>query len=197
MGPYMRIRLIFVIALFLIWCVATIAMVHPTTGSLETIKFIVISLAGFGVISSTFLNIWNAWEASQNLNDKISFDKTENSFNYIERWDNESLRAARDLSRNVKKQKRDLSDTSLLTEIRESESTERSVITLFNFWEEIHKSILHDRVNEKVLKDGFGQIYCDMYDRFKVWRDDMKKKGDNVKGMTALDELYEMWRKVD
>lgn len=188
----MKIRIYFVLILFVIWCLATWALLDSKS-TLETIRFIVISLGGYGVISATFLNIWNAWDASKNITDKIQFDKTENSFRYFERWDNQSLKDARDLTRQIKKSKSTLSDDELLKKIQECEATERSVITMFNFWEEIHKSIVSNRVNSEMLKDAFGDIYCDMYSRFKVWREDIKKNDNNTKGMKALDELNKLW----
>ena len=188
----MKVRIIFVSVLFVIWCLATWAMIDTTT-KLETLRFVVISLGGYGVISSTFLNIWNAWDASKNSNDKIVFEKTENSFKYFERWDNQSLKEARDLTREIKKMKSALSDDDLLKKIQSCESTERSIITMFNFWEEIHKSIISGRVNSEILKDAFSGVYCDMYLRFKVWRDEKIKNKDNINGMKALDELNKLW----
>ncbi len=185
-------RIIYISLLFVIWCLATWAMIDTKT-NFEAFKFFVISLGGYGVISSTFLNIWNAWEASKNINDKILFDKTENSFKYFERWDSQSLKEARDLTREIKKMKSTLSDDDLLEKIQACKSTERSVITMFNFWEEIHKSIIADRVNSVILKEAFGGVYCDMYLRFKVWREEKNKNKDNAEGMKALDDLNKLW----
>ncbi len=189
----MRIRIIFVSILFIIWILATWAIVD-FENTLEAMKLIVISLSGYGVISATFLTIWNAWESSKNLTDKMQFDKTENSFKYFERWDNQSLKEARDLTRQIKKEKGKLSDDDLLKKIKECESIERSVITMFNYWEEIYRSIISNRVNTELLKNAFSEVYCNIYDRFKVWREEKKKNNDNIKGMDALDELNKLWR---
>ncbi len=188
----MKTRIIYLLILFVIWCLATWAMMDAPT-KLESLRFIVISLGGYGVISSTLLNIWNALEASKNITDKILFDKNENSFKYFERWDNQSLKEARDLTREIKKAKSAMSDDDLLKKIQGCESTERSVITMFNFWEEIYKSIVTNRVNSEILKEAFSGVYCDMYLRFKVWREDKKKNNDNAQGMNALDELNKLW----
>jgi len=189
----MKSRIIAVILLFILWVLGTYGVVDLTKPTEEIMKLIFISLGGYGVVSATLINIWNAWDTSKSLADKIEFDKTENSFKYFERWDNQSLKEARDLTRKIKKDVSTLSDDDLLNKINNNESIERSVITMFNFWEEIYKSIDEKRVNADLLKETFGSIYCDIYTRFKVWREDKKTNNENYHGMEVLDKLNKLW----
>ena len=158
-------------------------------------KTIVMSLAGYGVLCTTTLTIWNAWETSKNFSEKIDFDKTENSFKYTERWDSSSLKEARDLTRSLKKVEKEMSPQELLQKINECDATERSVITMFNFWEEIYRSIEAKRVNEAILKDFFGEVYCDIYERFKTWREQKRENGKSNEALKCWDELYRKWNK--
>ena len=189
----MSSRIISVIALFIVWALATWATVDLEKPAIDSMKYVFISLGGYGVVSATLINIWNTWDASKNISDKIKFDITENSFKYFERWDSPSLKEARDLTRQIKKDINKWSDDELLKKIKECESTERSVITAFNFWEEIYKSITVNRVDPELLKESFGEVYCDMYVRFKVWREDKKKNNGSSNAMKALDELNKLW----
>jgi len=181
------------VLLLILWGIATWAAIDSTKPAIDIMKFTFISLGGYGVISATLINIWNAWDTSKNISNKIKFDITENSFKYFERWDSPSLKEARDLTRKIKKDASKWSDDELLKKIKDCESTERSVITTFNFWEEIYKSINVNRVDPDLLKESFGEVYCDMYSRFKVWRDDKKNNNGSGNAMKALDELNKLW----
>lgn len=186
-------RVIFSVVLLALWTIATYQLID-FSNQLEAMKTIVMSLAGYGVLCTTTLTIWNAWETSKNFSEKINFDKIENSFKFTERWDNNSLKEARDLTRKIKKEKQGISDDDLLKRIQDCESTERSVITMFNFFEEIYSSIQHGRVHEPALKGFFAEVYPDIYERFKVWRSHKKSDGTGSHAMSALDELYERWK---
>ena len=189
----MRTRIIFVLILLIVWSLASYSVIDFDGEAANIMTFVFVSLGGYGVIAATLLNILNVWDASKNISDKIKFDITENTFKYFERWDNPSLKEARDLTRQIKKDIDSWSDNELLKKIKECESTERSVITAFNFWEEIYKSISIGRVNPELLKESFGEVYCDMYIRFKVWREDKKKNHESDNAMKSLDQLNQLW----
>jgi len=48
-------------------------------------------------------------------------------------------------------------------------------------------------VNPELLKESFGEVYCDMYIRFKVWREDKKKNHESDNAMESLDKLNQLW----
>ncbi len=188
----MKTRIIFIASLLIIWVIASYFAIDFTGDTKDVLTLIFVSLGGYGVIAATFLNIWNAWDSTKHLSDKMEFDRTENSFKYFERWDNQSLKEARDLTRQIKKDINNWSDDELLKKIKNCESTERSIITMFNFWEEIYKSIVANRVDAELLKISFSEVYCDMYIRFKVWREDKKSNGsENI--TKSLDALNKLW----
>lgn len=192
----MKERIIAIVILLVCWSIGTIGMLMNIDGlgGYKAARLIFVSIGGYGILSATVLNIWNAWDASRIQQERMNFDKIDNSFEYLKRWDSPSLKEARDLTREIKKEKSKLSDDTLMEKIQSDVNIERSVITTFNFWEEIYRSIEHGRVKSGILKDAFGEIFCDMYERFKPWRESMKKNKGNQKGMKALDSLNEKWR---
>lgn len=119
----------------------------------------------------TYFNVYNSLESAQVIGDRIQFDKTENSFEFIERWDGPSLKEARDYTRQKLKQCDLIAANELKNEIESNEVLERSIITTFNFFEGMYISIYHNRINEELLKESFAILYCRMYEAFKIWID--------------------------
>jgi len=181
------------------WIIGTIGLIlliqvpQNSSRSFEIVKLLFLSIGGYGVVMATYFNIYNSLENTQYIKDQINFTKTENSFRFMERWDSPSLKQARDFTREVKKERSKISDDELRNRILNDKELERSVITAFNYWEEIYMSIQHKRVNEDVLKKAFDSTYCDMYDRFKVWIDSYEK--NDPEGYTQLANLYRLWSK--
>jgi hypothetical protein len=167
-------------------------IVVPSTSTYiyEVTKFIFLSIAAFGVLFSTLLSSFNSLESTLNIKARIDFDKTENSFAYMLRWDSDSLKEARDETRRIKKIEKDISQNALLKHISDKESLERSVITMFNFFEEIYLSVKAKRVNETILKEAFANVYTGIYERFKEWI--AKNTADEQK--KNLENLYETWK---
>ena len=62
-----------------------------------------------------------------------------------------------------------LSAEDLKSRVTSVENIERSVITMFNFFEEMELSILRNRVDEQILRAAFEQLYVGIYDRFLPW----------------------------
>lgn len=162
--------------LFAVWLIFTIVyalnfVVVPedSTKTYETVKFIFLSISVFGVLFSTLLSSFNSLEATSNIQDKLRYDKTENSFSFIARWDSPSLKAARDITREVRKQENKLSPDEIMKKIKTVSDLERSVITMFNYFEEMFMSIEASRVNELILVEAFADIYVSIYGRFNNW----------------------------
>ena len=68
--------------------------------SIELFKLVLSSIGGFGIVSATILNVWNALDTSKNNLKQMEFQKIENSIKYLERWDSDILLKARDYTRN-------------------------------------------------------------------------------------------------
>lgn len=156
------------------------------------LKFIATSTAAFGVIFSSLLTSFNSIEASKINASKMDFDRTENSFAYMERWDSSTLKDARDTSRDMADKRASMSDNEFLNLVETDQNVRRSVIAMWNFFEEIYLSIEADRVNKQILQTAFSDIYCDIYERYKAWLHKKKKDTEQTK---ILDELYKLWRK--
>ena len=145
------------------------------------------------------LSSYNSLEASKNVQDRIEFDRIENSFEFMRRWDSPSLKEARDYTRKIKKEKDKLSPEELYkriegpyqeeNEIEKQESLQRSIITMFNYFEEIKLSIDHNRVHGEVLKIALREPYLDIFERFQPWL----KKRNLESQLKLLEELRNKW----
>lgn len=184
------------LALTTIWVVFSavyaISLVHVppnSTRAFETFKFVFLSISTYGVLFTVLLSSFNSLEAARNLKTRIEFDKTENSFLYMQRWDSEALRQARDVTRSLKKEQRNLSPNELSKKINTDPSVERSVITMFNFFEEIYLSIIASRVNEPSLRQAFSSTYVDIYRRFEAWVEETFSE-DQKESLKALERKW-------
>lgn len=181
------------------WILGTIGLafnvdVPPgSSKNLEIIKLTFLSFGAYGVITATYFNIVNSVESTQNIKDKINFDKTENSINFIERWDSPSLKQTRDFTRKIIEECSKISDEDLIKRISENEDLKRSVITEFNFWEGIYLAIKYNNANEDLLKSAFKDTYCITFDVFKVWLKHMER--EYPEGIKNLENLYRLWSK--
>jgi hypothetical protein len=158
-----------VIAIFI--CYTTYELAEETKKILETIKIFFVILGGYGVLISIIHQSETIIMNNKQIEDKIQFDKIENSFNLLKDWDNPSLLEARKYTRKIKELRPSISDNTLLDEIKKNEDLNHSLIMTFNFWEQVYLSIKNDRVESNILKTSFKDTYIDMYDRFKVHLD--------------------------
>jgi hypothetical protein len=161
-----------------------------STRLFETVKFVALSVSAFGVLFSALLSSFNSLEATANVQDRIQFDRVENSFEFVRRWDSAVLKEARDWTRRVKKEEQSLSPDDLRSKIRSDETLERSVITMFNFFEELELSVQQNRVDAKVLERAFATTYRSIHQRFSPWIEsniDAVQKGH-------LQQLRNRWR---
>ena len=109
----------------------------------------------------------------------MEFDRVENAFDYISRWDAPPLKEARDWTRKIEAKKNKLSPDELCSRIEgvppeqyassDQRNLQRSVITMFNFFEELALSIQANRVAETYLRSAFASPYQSMYNRFLPW----------------------------
>jgi hypothetical protein len=156
----------------------------PADSSLayETTKVVFLSISAVGVLFSALLRLYNSLEASINNQNKMKFDLTENSFKYMERWDSVLLKDARDLLREeITEISATLSENALVDRIEgtgkedasgkaKQEHLLRSVITMFNCFEEMELSLQASRVNEGFIKRFCKDVYKDTVHRiFLPW----------------------------
>jgi len=111
------------------------------------------------VLFSALLATFNSLEGTRHISDRIQFDRVENSFRYLQQWDTASLLKARDLFREIAKEKDAFSQDAIKARFKTDSELERSVIYFFNFVEEILLSIESKRVDEDVLKDAFQEVF--------------------------------------
>lgn len=182
---------------------STFFIVVPAGSTLlyETVKFVSLSISAFGVLFSALLSSFNSLEASMNNQDKVKFDRTENSLKYMERWDAPTLKEARDLLRELAQIKSRLSDDGLVDRIvgRDSETPNEknplttSVITMFNFFEEIELSLQASRCDDDFIKRYFKDIYTKIYDVLLPWLNSDRHKHIGPDMKTSLQGLRKRW----
>ena len=194
----MKLKWTLLIVITIFWVLGGIGLIlqiYPTlpeeTKVIEIMKSAFLVLGGLGVVLPTYLNIWQSLESSQVLEEKIQFDRMENSFRILENWDDPSLLEARRFTRRIKDTRTSLSDNQLIEEIDKNETLKESVIMVFNYWEGVRISIWGNRVNVPILFDSIGEIYLDMFERFKPWirQDELR--------LRHFSELYKRWNKFE
>jgi len=167
----------------------------------EMLKLFSYWMAALGIIFSTLLTSFNSLEATANQNAKIAFDRIDNAFKYMERWDSGAIREARDATRQIK----DLSHSTTWNTNQvigmiddpkgltngNPDNLRRSVISMFNYFQEMELSIEANRVNADYLKVSFGETYVDIFERFKPWLDVHRKEDqENYKDLQALKKRW-------
>ncbi|ELR73835.1 hypothetical protein C900_01445 [Fulvivirga imtechensis AK7] len=165
----------------------------------EFFKINGVMFAIYGVVISSFWSLSNSLENSRTLNQRTEFDKNSNSMKFFEKWDDSLLVEARDFTRELREERKDISDNELLKRIDESPKSDkhknlkRSLVVCFNFYELMNVAIKNGMVNESLLRNSFKFIFIDMFDRFKPWLED--EKHCNKDSKKELDELYKRWNK--
>jgi hypothetical protein len=164
----------------------------PPAGStlfIEIVKIILLLLGGLGVVMPTYLNVWQSIENNKSIQERLQFDKVNNAFNLVEKWDDPALFAARKFSRELKEIRGSISDNELLKEIDENHELKQSVILIFNYFEQLRISVMHGRVDEKIAKESLRAVFIDIYNRFLPW-----VKTQSQEAQDCLDEFYQRWR---
>jgi hypothetical protein len=183
-----------IIVLWILGGIGLLMNIRSTTTieirTLEMIKTSFIILGGLGVILPVYLNTWQSLENNKIYENKIEFDKIENSFKIIEKWDDASLLEARRYTRKIQQERNNISNNDLVTNIESNEKLKESVIMVFNYWEKVRLSIEHSRVDEKMIKEALDTVFIDMYERFKPW---IEKGGDDYK--KDIEKLFKRWTK--
>ena len=181
--------------LTVLWACQFVVVPVGSTRSFETIKFVFLSISAFGVLFSSLLASFNSLESTANLHDRIEFDRIENSFDYILQWDSPSLKDARDWTRKIEAEKNRLSPDELCSRIEgteprhitdEQRNLQRSVITMFNYFEALELSIKANRVSEQYLRMAFAVPFQSIYNRFSPWvvRHLNQDQQDNLKSLS-------------
>jgi hypothetical protein len=164
----------------IVWAMQFVAVPPGSTRGYETTKFVFLSVSAFGVLFSALLSSFNALEATLNVRDRMDFDRVENSFRIIERWEQPTLKEARDYTRKLKAEEHSTSPSELIRRIEgpvepghetERLKLQRSVIGLFNYFEEIELSIQKNRVDSHLLRQAFKDPYESVYRRFRAYID--------------------------
>ena len=153
-----------------------------TNPPMEIAKFVFLSISAFGVLFSALLTSFNTLEATlaaektaqedrASSEAHLEFERVENAFRYFERWDTPSIKDARNFTRELLDGAGKLSPIAMLDQIATKPNLKSSVITMFNFFEEIAMSINIGRVSEAQMRSAFAEPYCGMVVVFNPWID--------------------------
>ena len=172
----MKLKWSIFIATIVLWvCGATGLILHiydtvkPPNQLLECVKTTLLLLGGLGVILPTYLSVWQSIEGNATIQQKIEFDKMENTFTIIGNWDNPALLKARALSREIEEKRVHITDEQLKQKISTDQSLKESVILIFNYWEDVRMSIKNKRVNEEALRHSMSAVFDLCYETYEAW----------------------------
>jgi hypothetical protein len=202
----MKLKWPILIAIIVLWICGTVGLLlhinfasTPTpsgaaiptvpSGLIESVKIVLLMLGGLGVVLPTYLNVWQSLENNKMLEEKLRFDKVENSYKLIERWDTSNLFEARRFTRELKAAEKDLSPNQLIEKVEGNPKLKESVILVFNYWDGVRVSIKEQRVDAEVLRKVCRTAFCDMYKRFSPWIETQEQSYQN-----DLKELHDMWK---
>lgn len=183
-----------IIVLWIIGGIGLLIQVYQNTLEaerlLEVIKIAFLIIGGLGIVLPTYLNVWQSLENNKVVEERLKYDKLENSFQILEKWDDTALLTARRFTREIKDHRNDITNNELLKRINEEKGLKESVIMVFNYFEKIRISIESKRVDEVTIKEALHPVFIDMYERFKPWIDMESNIKDDVK------KLYDRWKKT-
>lgn len=204
-GKWIVLGVLFTITFFfIIIFIACDGIVVPngSSKSMEIFKFVAETIAAWGVLSSALLASFNTIEANYSSENDLKYKKKEVSFDFAKRFDEESIKSARDITRSMREKENDLSSNQLIKMIEgpcdetltddQRKLNKRSVITMFNFFQDMYLSIHYGYSDEDVLKDEFSNVYKDIYERYYDWLEQYMKAQDQ-KQFENLKALNKRW----
>jgi hypothetical protein len=160
----------------------TYQMEPPQNSStfIEVTKMIFLCLGGMGVLLPITLSVMNSQEQRK-------FEKIENTFDLISKWDDEHLLKARNYTREIKKNRKNISDEQLIAQIEENEELEQSVILVTNYFEHVRFSLKQNRIEKELFKSSLGITLVPIIDRFWPYYEKKFKEGcDDLKELKKL-----------
>lgn len=126
---------------------------------IEVTKTIFLCLGGIGVLLPITLNVISSIEERQ-------LRIIENTFSLLSRWDDANLLKARNYTRQIKKNKPNISDKDLVSQIQGDEELEQSVILVTNYFEHVRYSLKNGRIDSVTFKESLGATLVDIIERF-------------------------------
>ena len=154
----------------------------PSSSStfIEVLKTMFLCLGGIGVIMPLYIS------AMDSIDDR-KYNKIENTFSMLTKWDDPHLFSARKLTREIASTRSSISDDELINRINNEGELKQSFILVFNYFESIRFSILNDRIDKKQFRKSLGTVILDIIHRFKPF---VKTLGEeNIKDIEQLEKL--------
>ncbi|VVP35883.1 hypothetical protein PS865_04604 [Pseudomonas fluorescens] len=156
------------------------------TGTGETLRLAKIvevlaaMLAASGVILSTYLNVKQSKDTLSKLEaetqraelllaDNKRHAKQEETFRLIEKWDDPHFLEARTFSRELGKLAHGMTPDELIAKVDSEPSLRSSVGLMLNFFDYIRISIIHNRIDEELIKSQLSEVALVTLDRFAPW----------------------------
>lgn len=158
----------------------------------DDLKVLFLALNSLALLTAVYISIVNTVKASEFKSKDLTFMKIENSFDFYDKWDSELLKNARDVAREINKTRGNLSDAQIVSKINSDTELERSIITIFNFWQSMYMSIKSERVDEDILKRGFLEIYPEVWEVYRPYLDDTQ--GTSPMMYKDLAGFYNLWK---
>lgn len=164
---------IIVTSLFIILAIIPIGIIFLCPEHLNdtstVIRSSIVWLTGYGVFFTVYTTI-NQLSISKREKDlEKDFKRKEEAFKLILSWDSPSLLIARNYSREIKEKRSQISDDSLIDEIKADSEKATSIALLFNYAEHIKIAVLND-IADKAILGNVCYILKDILDRFQPYR---------------------------
>ena len=176
-------NLIVIIAITSIWLIGAVGF-YIYSGDVQQIFF---SVNCFAVVIATTINLISALEQSFSR-------KRENTFKYIEKWDDSLLTEARKYTRDILHNRNEKTPDKIYEDIDQNPELKKSIVSVFNFWQVVYMAIESHRVDEKLLRRAFADSYNKFYHTFDCWRTRHIKESDK-KGFEDLEKLFKRWNR--
>lgn len=181
----------------------------------DVAEFIAWTVSAYGVLFSAVITSFNLLdaetqrkvdrqEAERNMVEQRTFDKKCRAFGYTDKFDSQPMKEARDITRELKENSSSISEDELVKriEISPEDSEEervakrnlkRSVIMMFNFFEEMYLAVINDVIDRDIIMQTFAEMFVDLYKRFSPWLENdkcsvrkQKVEAENLKELNKL-----------
>lgn len=151
----------------LCWQAYLVAPVDQAT--LETIKTAFLVLGGLGVILPTYFNVWQSIENNTVLREQVAWNKKENSFHMIEKWDHEQFVKARKYGRELAENSKKIALDTIMAKVAADADLRQSMICVVNYLDEIRISILANRIDENLVRYSLESSFFYTFQTFQTW----------------------------
>lgn len=125
--------------------------------------------------------------------DKQRIEKHHKTFDLLDKYDSPDMRQARNLSREIKKDCKNISSNQLLEKINTTPKLEESIILLYNYFTKVRYAIEIGIVDKEVVMKELGETMIDIMERFIPWAESSDKSNGFIKDSKEMLKDFKKW----